>query len=430
MKTDSWILKGMICYSKTKDELAVLENGYLICCQGILQGVYPVIPEEFRTLPLTDYGDALIFPGMADLHLHAPQYPFCGLGMDLELLEWLETHTFPEESRYQSLDYAEQAYTIFTEDLACSPTTRAVIFGTIHTPATKLLMDKLDATNLKTYVGKVNMDQNCPDCLRESDAVSALEDTKNWLLDTMDAYKNTKPILTPRFVPTCSTDLMEGLGALQKQYRLPVQSHLSENPSEVDWVRQLHPWSSCYGDVYDHFGLFGAKSGTNCPAIMAHCVYSSKEEIQRLKQNSVYIAHCPQSNTNLSSGIAPIRRYLEQGLLVGLGTDLAGGANLSMFRCITDAVAVSKLYWRLVDSSAKPLTMEEGFYLATIGGGSFFGKIGSFEKGYEADVLIADDSMIPRSSSWGIRERLTRFLYLSGEKGKLIGKYVAGVKIF
>ena len=163
---------------------------------------------------------------------------------------------------------------------------------------------------------------------------------------------------------------------------------------------------------------------------MAHCVHASKEEIIRMKQNGVYVAHCPQSNINLSSGIAPIRRYLEQGLFVGLGTDLAGGANLSMFRCITDAVAVSKMYWRLADSSAKPLTLEEGFYLATIGGGSFFGKVGSFENGYEADVLIADDSKIPRSSGWGIRERLARFLYLSGEKGKLIGKYTAGVKIF
>ena len=248
MKTNSWIVKGMICYSKTKDELAVMENGYLVCCQGILQGVYPAIPEKFSSLPLTDYKDALIFPGMTDLHLHAPQYPFCGLGMDLELLEWLETHTFPEESRYQSLDYAQKAYTIFTEDLANSPTTRAVIFGTIHTPATKLLMDKLEATNLKTYVGKVNMDQNCPDCLREADACAALEDTRIWLSDTMDAYENTKPILTPRFVPTCSAALMEGLGNLQKQYDLPVQSHLSENPSEVDWVKELHPWSSCYGD--------------------------------------------------------------------------------------------------------------------------------------------------------------------------------------
>ncbi len=428
--TNSWILKGMICYSKSKEELSVMENGYLVCCQGICQGVFPSIPEEFKSLPLTDYQDALIFPGMTDLHLHAPQYPFCGLGMDLELLEWLENHTFPEESRYCSLDYARQAYGIFTEDLKASPTTRAVIFSTIHSPATKLLMDLLEDTGLATYVGKVNMDQNCPDFLRETDAHAALEDTRQWLKDTMNAYQHTKPILTPRFAPTCSAALMEGLGKLQREYGLPVQSHLSENLSETAWVKELFPWSSFYGDVYDRFGLFGSGKGNNAPAVMAHCVHSPREEVLRMKEKGVFVAHCPQSNTNLSSGIAPIRSYLEEGLFIGLGTDLAGGTNLSMFRCITDAIAVSKLYWRLVDQSAKPLTLEEGFYLATIGGGSFFGKVGSFEKGYEADVLVADDSLIPRPQGQSIQNRLARFIYLSQEKGKLIGKYVAGRKIF
>ncbi len=430
MREHSWILKGNIVYSKSQTELSVTEQGYLVCCQGICQGVFEQIPEQFKGLPVTDYGDALIIPGMTDLHLHGPQYSFCGLGMDLELLDWLETHTFPEESRYGSVEYARKAYGTFAEDLKRSPTTRAVIFGTVHVPATRCLMDTLEETHLKTYVGKVNMDQNCPDSLREKDASSSLLDTKEWLLDTMNAYEHVKPILTPRFAPTCSAGLLEGLGSLRKQYSLPVQTHLSENPSEVEWVKELYPWSAFYGDVYDRFGLFGGERDGGGPAVMAHCVYSTEEEVLRMKKNRVYIAHCPQSNVNLSSGIAPVRRYLELGLSIGLGTDLAGGANLSMFRCITDAIAVSKLYWRLVDQDAKPLTLEEGFYLATVGGGSFFGNVGSFEKGYEADVLIGDDQAIPRLENWGIRERLARFLYLSGEKGQLVGKYVAGEKIF
>lgn len=430
MRENSWILRGMICYSKSPRELAVMEHGYLVCCEGISQGVFPEIPEKFKGLPVTDYGDALIFPGMTDLHLHGPQYPFCGLGMDLELLEWLKTHTFPEESRYESLDYAKKAYGNFTEDLKRSPTTRAVVFATIHVPATKLLMDKLEATNLKTYVGKVNMDQNCPDFLRERDGQASLRDTRRWLLDTMEAYENVKPILTPRFAPTCSEGLMEGLGRLKEEYDLPVQSHLSENQSEVEWVKELYPWSAFYGDVYDRFGLFGDREGKHGPVVMAHCVYSTPEEVRRMKENGVYVAHCPQSNVNLSSGIAPVRRYLDQGLSVGLGTDLAGGVNMSMFRCITDAIGVSKLYRKLIDEGAQPLTPEEGFYLATAGGGSFFGKVGSFEEGYEADVLVADDSAIPRRDGWGIRERLVRFLYLAEEKGRLIGKYAGGTKIF
>lgn len=425
MKHNSFILKGNICYSKNKDRLSVTDHGYLVCFQGICQGVYPVLPEKYQDLPVIDHQNMLIIPGMTDLHIHAPQYPFRGLGMDLELLEWLNTHTFPEESRYADLDYARRAYQLFTEDLQNSATTRAVIFGTIHIPATNLLMELLEATGLKTYVGKVNMDQNSPDYLTEKNAEAALENTAAWLSKIKDKYPNTRPILTPRFAPTCTGSLLEGLGNLQKKYELPVQSHLSENLSEINWVKELFPWSTCYGDVYDHYGLFGKDAKT----VMAHCVYSSDEEVGLMKKNQIYIAHCPQSNINLSSGIAPIRRYLEEGIPMGLGTDMAGGANMSMFRCIADAVGVSKLYWRLVNQEQKPLTMEEAFYLATKGGGSFFGKVGSFEEGYELDALVLDDSGIRSTKALDTKERLEQYLYLAEEGGKLAGKYVAGTEV-
>ncbi len=425
MEQNSFILKGNICYAKIKDEISVADQGYLVCCRGISHGVYPVVPEKYQNLPVIDHQDMLIIPGMSDLHVHAPQYPFRGLGMDLELLEWLNTHIFPEESRYADLEYAKEAYQIFTDDLRGSASTRAVVFGTIHTPATNLLMELLDAAGLKTYVGKVNMDQNCSDFLREKDAETSLDSTAAWLSEIIGRYKNSSPILTPRFAPTCSDALLKGLGELQKEYGLPVQSHLSENLSEIDWVKELFPWSSCYGDVYDRFGLFGGEAKT----VMAHCVYSSDEEVALLKKNRVYVAHCPQSNINLSSGIAPIRKYLEEGIPTGLGTDMAGGANISMFRCIADAIGVSKLYWRLIDQEKKPLTVEEAFYLATKGGGSFFGKVGSFEEGYELDALVLDDSRIRTTKALSTKERLERYLFLAGEGGRLAGKYVAGVDI-
>lgn len=425
MREDSFVLKGNICYAKTKDQLSVTDQGYLVCCQGLSKGVYPVLPEEYRNLPVTDYQDMLIVPGITDLHIHAPQYPFRGLGMDLELLEWLDTHTFPEESRYKDLDYAEKAYGIFAEDLKQSATTRAVVFGTVHVPATGLLMEKLEDTGLVTYVGKVNMDQNSTDDLRETDAVTALDATAAWIEETKGKYQNTRPILTPRFAPTCSGPLMEGLGKLQREYGLPVQSHLSENLSEIEWVKELFPWSSCYGDVYEHYGLFGGQAKT----VMAHCVHSSDTEVELMKKKGVYVAHCPQSNINLSSGIAPIRRYLEEGIPVGLGTDMAGGANISMFRCMADAVGVSKLYWRLADQRKRPLAMEEVFYLATKGGGSFFGKAGSFEEGYELDALVLDDKGIRSTRTLGTKERLERCIYLAEEGKRLAGKYAAGKKV-
>ncbi len=425
MREDSYVLKGNICYADTKDHVTMMDQGYLVCCQGITQGVYPVLPEEYKNLPVTDYQELLIIPGMVDLHIHAPQYPFRGLGMDLELLEWLNTHTFPEESRYQELDYAKKAYGIFAEALKKSATARAVVFGTVHVPATEYLMEELEATGLVTYVGKVNMDRNCVDDLREKDADTSLADTAAWLADTAGRYQNTRPVLTPRFAPTCSGSLMEGLGKLQREYQIPVQSHLSENLSEIAWVKKLFPWSSCYGDVYERYGLFGGQAKT----VMAHCVHSSDLEVELMKKKGVYVAHCPQSNINLSSGIAPIRRYLEEGILAGLGTDMAGGANLSMFRCMADAIGVSKLYWRLVDQERKPLTMEEAFYLATKGGGSFFGKVGSFEKGYEMDALVIDDREIRSTRALDTKERLERYIYLSEEGGRLAGKYVAGRKV-
>lgn len=425
MREDSFVLKGNICYAKTKDQLSVTDQGYLVCCQGVSKGVYPVLPEEYRNLPVTDYQDMLIVPGMTDLHIHAPQYPFRGLGMDLELLEWLDTHTFPEESRYKDLDYAEKAYGIFAEDLKQSATTRAVVFGTVHVPATGLLMEKLEDTGLVTYVGKVNMDQNSTDNLRETDAVTALAAAAAWIEETKGKYQNTRPILTPRFAPTCSGPLMEGLGKLQREYGLPVQSHLSENLSEIEWVKELFPWSSCYGDVYEHYGLFGGQAKT----VMAHCVHSSDTEVELMKKKGVYVAHCPQSNINLSSGIAPIRRYLEEGIPVGLGTDMAGGANISMFRCMADAVGVSKLYWRLADQGKRPLAMEEVFYLATKGGGSFFGKAGSFEEGYELDALVLDDKGIRSTRTLGTKERLERCIYLAEGGKRLAGKYAAGKKV-
>nr|WP_300823038.1 amidohydrolase family protein [uncultured Schaedlerella sp.] len=426
MHEHSFILKGNLCYSETKDRLSVTEQGYLVCCEGISRGVFPVIPDKYQNLPVKDYGDRLIIPGITDLHVHAPQYPFRGIGMDLELLDWLNTHTFPEESRYADPEYAEKAYRIFVEDLRKSASTRAVIFGTIHLPATEFLMKELDASRLVTYVGKVNMDQNCTDDLRETDAHVSLESTAAWLRETSGKYPNAHPILTPRFAPTCSGSLLEGLGKLQKEYGLPVQSHLSENLSEIAWVQELFPWSSCYGNVYEHYGLFGGDVKT----VMAHCVHSSDQEVELMKKNGVYVAHCPQSNINLSSGIAPIRRYLEAGIPTGLGTDIAGGANMSMFRCMADAIGVSKLYWRLADQNRKPLTMEEAFFLATKGGGSFFGKTGSFEEGYEVDALVLDDTGIRTTKELSTKERLERYIYLAEEGGRLVGKYAAGKELF
>lgn len=425
MNEPVFILKGNIVYSKNKDELRILKDHYLISESGLVKGVFEKVPPEYAQVSVSDYGECLIIPGLTDLHVHAPQYTFRAMGMDMELLEWLETNTFLEEAKYQDLEYARRAYRIFTDNLKRSATTRACIFGTIHRDATLLLMDQLEQSGLVTYVGKVNMDRNCPDYLREESAEESGIQTVEWIKDVLHKkYQNTMPILTPRFTPSCSDELMENLKKIQMYYQIPVQSHLSENPGEIAWVKELCPWSEFYGDAYDRFGLFGA----DCKTVMAHCVYSGKEEQQRMKENGVFIAHCPESNMNLSSGVAPVRTFLEEGMHVGIGSDVAGGSTENLFKAMALAIQASKLRWRMQDDSLKPLTLEEVFYIATKGGGEFFGNVGSFEPGFELDAVVLDDTRIVHSQNLDVRARLERMIYLADER-EVRAKYVRGREI-
>ena len=424
MDRTSFVLKGDLCWSKNPNAVATIRAGYLVSVDGVSRGVFRALPEEYAHLPMLNYTGKLVVPGLTDLHVHAPQYTFRGLGMDLELLEWLDTNTFPEEARYAELDYAGAAYEKFVSDLRQGPNTRACIFATVHVPGTELLMDLLEASGMVTLVGKVNMDRNSSDSLREESAQASAAATLDWL-ERADGYRRTGPILTPRFIPSCSDELMGHLGEIQRQRSLPVQSHLSENLGEVAWVQELCPTSRFYGDAYDHFGLFGGSA----PTIMAHCVLSGAEEQALMKERGVYIAHCPASNMNLSSGVAPAGKYLRDGQRIGLGSDVAGGTHLSIFRAMSDAIQASKLRWRLQDQNVKPLTASEAFYMGTLGGGSFFGQVGSFDAGYELDAIVLDDSRLDVPRALSLPNRLERAIYLSEDRD-VTAKFVRGTQLF
>jgi guanine deaminase len=415
-------LKGNILYSESLNKIISAPNSYLVCENGKSAGIFDKLPEHFKGIPVKDWGNTLIIPGLVDLHMHAPQYSFCGIGMDQELLDWLNNYTFPEEAKYADFNYAAKAYKIFSNTLAASATTHACIFATVHVNSTCLLMELLEKTGVQAMVGKINMDRNCPQNLKEISPEQSLKDTERWLDKCKGKYKNIKPILTPRFTPSCTDDLLKGLGELQKKERIPLQSHLSENRSEIDWVHELCPNTTFYGETYDRFGLL------NYPAVMAHCVYSSDAEIDLLKRSGVFVAHCPQSNTNLASGIAPIRAYLNSGLNVGLGTDVAAGFSISIFRAMSDAIQASKLRWCLVDNTLKPLSIPEVFYLGTKGGGKFFGKVGSFEKGYNFDAVVLDDANLLSPQPLDPVKRLERIIYLSNERN-IAAKYVSGIQL-
>lgn len=424
MTLRNYVIKGHICYSKNRNELHIIENGYVVCENNKCAGVFEKLPEKYEAFPMHDYEDKLVIPGFTDLHVHAPQYAFRGLGMDLELIDWLNTHTFIEEAKYSNKEYAEKAYEIFAYDLLHSATTRACIFGTIHTDATLILMDKLEAAGLSAYVGKVNMDRNSPEYLCESSAEKSEKDTEEWLL-ACENYENVMPILTPRFTPSCSDELFERLSKLQKKYHLPMQSHLSENLGEIEWVKELCPGTDFYGESYDRYDMFG----NSCPTIMAHCVHSGDDEIEMMRKQNVFVAHCPESNANLSSGVAPVKKYLDKGMKVGLGSDVAAGSSLSIFKAMAMAIQCSKLRWRLYDQSAAPLTVEEVFYLATKGGGEFFGKVGSFERDYDFDAVIIDDSSLKHPQELSVKDRLERLIYLAEDKN-IVAKFVKGKVLF
>lgn len=418
----TFALKGNIIFTPACGRLEVRPGQYLVCEDGLVAGIFETLPGRFGDIPVHDHGDRLILPGLVDLHVHASQYAYRGLGMDMELLDWLEENAFPEEARFAEQEYAAAAYRVFTDELTRSATTRACVFATVHRPATLLLMELMEKAGLRGFVGKLNMDSNCPDYLRET-TDGSLAETRRWLEESAD-FSAVRPVITPRFIPSCSEELMNGLGELQRQFGAAMQSHLSENLSEIEWVKQLRPWSRFYGEAYSRPGLFGGE----CPTVMAHCIWSGEEERALMKEQGVFLAHCPQSNMNVSSGIAPVRTWLNEGQKAGLGSDVAGGAHLSIFRAMTDAIQCSKLRWRLVDDSLAALTLPEALYLATKGGGEFFGKVGSFEPGYEFDAIVMDDSALPTTRKCSLTERLERVVWLSD--GLPLAKYVAGRRLF
>ena len=341
-----YALKGNLIWTEESGCFRVLENGYLLINDGCIAAVSS---EPFAGVRTEDFGSRLIIPGLYDLHIHAPQYMFAGLFMDDELLVWLDKHTFPLEARFSDIIFAEKAYRAFVNDLKYSFTARASVFGTIHKDSTLFLMSLMEEAGLHGYVGKVSMDRNSPDSLRET---------------TADA-------------------------------------------------------------IEESFGLLDTKT------IMAHSVWITEEEMDILQSHGAYIAHSPSSNMNLSSGVAPVRRFMDRGINTGLATDTAGGSSLSMFRMITDAITSSKLRWRLVDDSLAPLKFSEAFYLASKGGGSFFGKAGSFEEGYAADILVLDDvssEMTVLAPELSLPEKLEFYAYRASDR-RPVAKYVAGKRI-
>ena len=412
------VYKAHILFTKEKDHFEVFENGYIAVEDGIVLGVASNLKDlGCEGVEVTDFGNRLLIPAMNDMHVHAPQVHNQGVAMDLELLPWLQNYTFPEESKYADVHYAERMYRRFIHTQWLFGTMRSVVFATMHTDSTRVLMKLYQEAGMGAMVGKVGMNRNCPDTLTEEvDAYIAGQEAL--IAEFGDDNALVRPIITPRFVPSCTPELLKACGELASKYRLPVQSHLSENTSEIAWVAELEKESTSYGDAYNRYGLFG-----QTPTIMAHCVWTNGGELELMKKNKVMVAHCPTSNFNLSSGLAPVRTFLDEGLPIGLGSDISGGHDLNMFRMLVYAIQVSKMHYQH-DKSKAFLTLPEIFWIATKSAGSFFGKVGSFEPGYEFDALVIDDEVL-HPDEYSLLHRLERFIYV-GDDRQILHRFCRG----
>ena len=416
------VYKAHIVFTKERQRFEVLENGYV----AVDNGRVCAVAADLQSLgcpdaEVTDFGNRLLIPAMNDVHVHAAQYHNQGIAMDLELLPWLDNYTFPEESKFSDVDYAERIYRRFIHHLWRVGTMRATVFATIHTASTRRLMELFGEAGMGALVGKVAMDRNSPATLSEP-VGKAIEGMQQLAEAFADPDGLVRPIVTPRFIPTCTPDMLRACGEIARRYHLPVQSHLSENLSEVALVRELEPESRGYGDAYNRYGLFG-----QTPTVMAHCVWSDASERALMRQNGVMVAHCPTSNLNVSSGMAPVRTFLDEGIAVGLGSDISGGHDLSIFRMMVYAIQVSKMHYQRSDHAMAFLSLAEAFWMATKVGGSFFGKVGSFEQGYDFDALVIDDhDLYP--DDYSILQRLERFIYL-GDDRQIVHRFCRGREV-
>ena len=396
------ILKGHIVSTPALGKLEIIENGYLVAEDGIIVGAYPTLPQEYKGCAVEDYGNQLILQSFSDMHLHAPQYAMLGMGMDMPLIDWLNTYTFPTEAHFADPEKARAIYRKLARELVSNGTTRVVMFSSLHREATLVLMEELEKAGVTGFVGKVNMDRNGGENYQETTEESMTE-TLKWLEQCH--FEHIKPIITPRFTPTCSNELMEFLGKLAAEKDLPIQSHLSENTGEIAWVKELHPDCAQYWETYEKYNMWNDRT------VMAHCVWSDERERKAIKDAGVWIAHCADSNLNLISGYMPIRQMLNEGMKVTLGSDIAGGDRISMFDVTASTIRGSKVR-RIMDNwQSDFLSVSEGYYLATSAASGFFNEKPGFAAGNPLHCIVLKDDRLPAVRQLSVQERFERCIY-------------------
>ncbi|KAL1499310.1 hypothetical protein AB1Y20_011518 [Prymnesium parvum] len=345
---------------------------------------------ELQDIPLVQMGaDAFCVPGMIDTHVHAPQHQFCGTATDLQLMAWLQHYTFPAERRLEDASLAADVYTRLVRRLLAHGTTTAVYFASLHLGGTKALVDVCRTLGQRAFVGKVAMDQHGGEAYEETTEES-LRDTEA-LIEYCHACEDApaeerlvNPVVTPRFIPTCSKALLEGLGALAAKYDARgcwVQSHCAESVDEMAFVEQLHPGKRDV-QIFAEAGLLTGR------CVMAHCVHMREDELRTFAERGTGIACCPLSNAFFAGGTFQLRRAQQAGVRVGLGTDVAGGYSPSMLNSCRTAVIASKVS---ASTAGADIDFKVAFWTATLGSAAALGleqHLGNFAVGKQFDACV------------------------------------------
>lgn len=322
---------GTLIHSISREKpLVILTNVLCLVKDGRIARLQSGLSEEEAKSQASQSGEDIqlhimrhgqfLMPGFVDTHIHAPQYVNVGLGYNLELLDWLKQYTFPAEEKFSDSNYANEVYGKVVKKSLRNGTTTACYFATIHTESTLVLAENMDNYGQRGYVGKVNMDDAnyCPPGYYE-DTAKSLSETREFVQKMNSRYKKKgllTPCITPRFALSCTSELMTGLAKIAKEFGdLPIQTHMSENKFEIKEVLKKFEVDNMqeYVQVYENSGLLTDKT------ILAHCVHSNDIELGIIKQYGCGIAHCPNSNTSLSSGDINVKHALTSGVNVGLG---------------------------------------------------------------------------------------------------------------
>ena len=373
-----------------EDAMHYESDGLIIVNDGAIEyaGSYQTGTGLLNTAAVTHYPDALILPGFIDTHVHYPQMQIIG-AYGAQLIDWLNTYTFVAEQQYANLDYARGVANTFISELLRVGTTTAAVYCTVHPNSVQAFFEAASKHNMRMIGGKVLMDRNAPEALR--DTAQSGYDESLALINAWHGKGRLHYAITPRFAPTSTPAQLEAAGALwQANPTTYMQTHVAENREEIDWVKSLFPERRNYMDVYHHYGLVGPRG------IYGHAIHLEEDEWKLLSDCGASISHCPTSNTFLGSGLFDFQRALQpqdpaDAVRTGLATDVGGGTSLSMLRSMGEAYKVGQL-------GGYSLSAAKAFYLATRGAARALYLdhcIGSIAKGFDADLVVLDRKSTP-----------------------------------